>query len=303
MEICALIITYNPDFNILKRNVTSVKLQISQCLIVDNGSNNQDQLKHFAAENKVELILLGENRGIAAAQNVGFKEAKKNDVEWVLTLDQDSVIPDGMVQKYTESKKMEASDTGIVTGLYFDRKWNANQRAALIGKTNQKFTEKDMVISSGNLVRVKAWEKVLGFDEYLFIDMVDYDFDAKLRLFGYRIWQINSVLMEHEVGRVIHKPILEHILLLPESGLLADHPAFRQYYIYRNSIIFQKRFPRFANKRFLILRSFFATRRMFVYRHSVSKFLSAWRGIIDGYRYQIIKDKNFTKFIDSLKNQ
>lgn len=43
------------------------------------------------------MIGTGKNVGIAAALNELVKEAAKEDIEWILTLDQDSVVCNGMV--------------------------------------------------------------------------------------------------------------------------------------------------------------------------------------------------------------
>ncbi|MCI1593403.1 glycosyltransferase [Heyndrickxia oleronia] len=300
MDICAVIVTYNPSIEMLTKNIQATKAQVSNCLLVDNGSSNNTDIVNFADSNNVKLISLKKNKGIAAAQNVGFNWAKNNVFDWVLTLDQDSIIPKNMMEEYMASGKMLETNTGIITGTYFDRKWTQVQKRHLSYQGNDSFSEKKMVISSGNLVKVSAWEKVSGFDESLFIDMVDYDFDAKLVLAGYKIWQINRVKMEHAVGKVIHKPVLEHLLLLPETGLLADHPSFRQYYIYRNTIIFQKRYPMFGEKKFLIIRSILATRRMIVYRNSFPKFIAAWKGIRDGNRYNPNNDVFFKNIMKQI---
>lgn len=303
MMIGGLIVTYNPDLKILEKNIKRTMDQVEACVIVDNGSKNADKIKHLGEKLGATLIVLKKNVGIAAAQNIGFEYFEKNNFDWVLTLDQDSLVPKNTISTYLQSKKIRNKTTGIITSRYYDRNWSSSQKKAIMGTTDGllKATQKKFVISSGNLVRVSAWKAVSGFDEFLFIDMVDYDFDAKLVLAGYKIWQINEIVMNHAVGKVLHKPILEKILLLPETGLLADHPAFRQYYIYRNSIIFEKRFPMFGRKRFLILRSFIATRRMFVYKNTLSKFKASWRGIIDGARYDPQKDKVFLKTIEIIK--
>lgn len=303
MKIGSLIVTYNPDIKSLEKNIKNIKEQVEECLVVDNGSENAKFITEISQKNDVAIVNINKNVGIAAAQNVGFEYFKKNNFDWVLTLDQDSLVPQNIISTYLRSEKIRNKTTGIITSRYYDRNWSNSQKKAIMGTIDSslKVTPKKFVISSGNLVRLSAWKTVSGFDEFLFIDMVDYDFDAKLILAGYKIWQINEVVMNHAVGTVLHKPILEKVLLLPETGLLADHPAFRQYYIYRNSIIFEKRFPMFGRKRFLILRSFIATRRMFVYKNTLSKFKASWRGIIDGARYDPQKDKVFLKTIEIIK--
>lgn len=299
-NIGCVIVTYNPSLEALHDNLLLVKEQVKAIVVVDNGSTNGEKIENMVVETGLIFVSLGENMGIAAAQNRGLSELSKREFEWALTLDQDSKIPEKLVHEYEKSGKMSELSTGIITAGYFDRNWTSKQIKSLTYQGSKPVTKVDFVISSGNLVRISAWRAVKGFDEFLFIDMVDYDFDAKLLLKGYQIWQVNTVSLDHAVGKVIHRPVLEHLLLLPETGLLADHPAFRQYYIYRNTIIFNKRYPMFIHKKFIVLRSFIATRRMLVYSNSLRKLASSWHGIVDGARYKASQDTNFRSFSSDL---
>lgn len=302
-NIAALIVTFNPDIKRLEHNLKLIKAQIEKIIVVDNGSSNIDSLSSICKYDDIQLIQNGKNLGIASAQNKGFELLEKAGMKWVLTLDQDSLIPLNTVKKFQESQKMKQIDTGIIALSYFDRNWSDEQKKVFKNSDGKNVEEKDFVISSGNLVNVFAWNMVNGFDEELFIDMVDYDFDARLRLNGYKIWQLNDVYLNHEIGKVIHKPFLETLLLLPDKGRLADHSAFRQYYIYRNYIIFCKRYPMFIKKKFLILRTFISTRRIIVYKKPWDKMKNAWKGILDGARYNPRENKTFQKNIQSYKRR
>lgn len=301
MKIGSVIVTYNPKLDILRKNIQRVKGQVDECILVDNNSNNIDEVKSLAADEGIRVIHLDKNEGIASAQNKGFAYFDSKFFEWVLTLDQDSLIPYDTLEKYKNTKKMDRESTAIISAKYFDRNWTDSQKEALVYQGKENVIEKKLVISSGNLVRVLSWKKVDGFDESLFIDMVDYDFCVKLGIAHYKIWQANNIVMEHAVGDVIHKPILEKILLLPETGLLADHSAFRQYYIYRNTIIFNKRFPNVENKKMMVLRTIFSTRRMLIYKNTMSKIRASMKGIIDGIKYNPSKDKEFLNTIEKIR--
>ena len=298
-KIAALVVTYNPEISRLQINLENLKKQINNVLVVDNGSVNISDVSDVCDVINVDLIKAGVNKGIAAAQNIGFNNLRVHDIEWVLTLDQDSLLPNKTIDAFRNSGKMEDESTGIIAISYYDRNWSEKQKRKFQYNGKNSILEKDFTISSGNLVNIKAWGVVGGFDEFLFIDMVDYDFDAKLKLAGYKSWQLTNVFLNHEIGKVIHKPLLETILFLPDKGRLADHSAFRQYYIYRNSIIFYRRYPMFFKKRMLVLRTFLSTRRLFVYDHPIEKLKKAWKGIADGNRYNPVKDKQFQSKISN----
>lgn len=293
-----VIVTYNPPIEELKKNLALVKKQIQACVVVDNGSENRDQIQLLCNDLSIEPKLLERNVGIAAAQNIGFKFFETTgEIEWVLTLDQDSTIPSGLIKSYLDSSKINEASTAILTCSYTSEDWTEAQRRKIESETVHAVSKVDLVISSGNLVRVSAWKLVGGFDEYLFIDLVDYDFDVKLKLAGYLIWQVNSISISHSIGVPMHRPILSRLLLLRADDLLADHPAMRQYYIYRNSIIFDKRYAKIYPKSLLIFRTILATRRILAYSNSLEKYHFAFRGIRSGYRYDPLRDDRFQDFL------
>lgn len=300
LKVGVVIVTYNPDLNVLRSNLlTLIEQAGSNCLIVDNGSKNLSGLKMMAQHLEVHIISLEKNLGIAYAQNRGFEFFEGKDVEWVLTLDQDSLIPDNLIKVYSGQKELQFWDTAILTCSYQDKDWTPQQKSAM--SQREKIEHRKYVISSGNLVRLSAWKKVNGFDEFLFIDLVDFDFDAKLFLAGYKIWQTNEVVLQHSVGKTLNKPIMQKLLLLPENAILADHSPMRQYYIYRNSIIFEKRYTMISQRNFVVLHTFAATRRVFAYSAKLSKMVAAWRGVIDGARYNVAEDISFQQTLANLR--
>lgn len=303
VKIGALIVTFNPDLKRLSDNINAIHNQVDVLVIVDNDSSNKKQIEELIKESKIEIIELDHNMGIAAAQNIGMNFLQKEGATWGITLDQDSIVPLDMVSKYTHSKEFNDETTGILALQYLDPTWNEVQRRAKL-KSKLKNTEEIRVIASGNMVRIDAWRKVGGFDEWMFIDQVDFDFDAKVLLSGYKIWQINDIVMFHEVGKVIHNPILERLLLFPKKSVFSDHSSFREYYIQRNTIVHAKRYPEFRRHRFQVIVSMIQSRRILVYSAPRLKKLSAaWKGIIDGMKYNPKKDKNFQKFRKSLKGE
>ncbi|CAD7482773.1 glycosyltransferase family 2 protein [Lacticaseibacillus paracasei] len=304
-RISALVITYNPNLETLMRNVEQLVTQVNDVLIVDNGSRNMSQIRELLYNKKefatVSILKLSENVGIAKAQNIGFNTLKKNHSGWVLTMDQDSIIPDRMIEKYTQSTAFREPSTGIISCQYVDEKWTEAQKMSKLRPATEEFTSVVRSISSGNLVNVRAWSDVQGFDEYLFIDQVDFDFDAKLLLKNYKIIQLNSVIMTHSVGDVIERPILSKLLLFKTANILSNHPPFREYYIARNTLVVSKRYPEFRRHRFQALVSLIQMRRVLLYsRPKFKKFSAMLQGYIDGIKYNPKKDEHYCTFRDSI---
>ena len=107
----ALIVTFNPDIEVLKSNVDAIAKQVDVLVIVDNGSNNLNEIETLDVEN---IIALGENKGIAYALNTGMEFLEERNMDWVLTLDQDSVVPQDLIEKFTTQEEFQKEKTAIL---------------------------------------------------------------------------------------------------------------------------------------------------------------------------------------------
>lgn len=224
-QFCAGIVTYNPSLDLLLQAVGSIINQISSLVIIDNASKNIygiiNSLKRFS---KIEFICNKSNVGIATALNQIGEFSKAHDCAWFLTLDQDSICPKNLLEIYSEYTLKD--DIAIICP-YILRRINFNKEIIL----DKEYEFIQVAITSGCLVRTKAWESVNGFWEKLFIDRVDDDFCFALRDNGWKILQTYKVKLEHEIGKPIQHSILGR------TYYTDSYPDFRYYYIARNTII------------------------------------------------------------------
>lgn len=215
------IVTYNPDPDDLSKSVPALVQQLDRLVIVDNGSDNlpiiRDVLKPFP---QVFLIENEKNEGIAKALNQIFTWGRVHGYTWILTLDDDSEIPPTMMKEYEDYLEGCAQNVGIVCPLLKNRR----DKVVFHSKRSE-----DECITSGSLTRVAAWEVVGGFDEWLFIDGVDFDFSRRMVRAGYEIHECTSVVMPHQIGQS------RSINVLGRHPIIWNHSASRQFYIQRNS--------------------------------------------------------------------
>lgn len=189
------IVTYNPDIEKLKKNISRIAGQVCKLVIADNGSKNIEDIKRLAAAfENVSVILNYENFGIARALNQIMKWSSNNGGDWTITLDQDSECSDCIIDLYKPYLNKE--DVGMLTCRYTDR--NLNEENVVY---NSDCEEIDFCITSASLLKNECWKKTAGFDEYLFIDKVDNDICLKLQENGFKIICVNKVGFTHEVGK------------------------------------------------------------------------------------------------------
>lgn len=228
-KIFAGIVLYNPDVALLKQELDTLNELKLSVVIVDNNSLQKEKLVTLlnCYNNVLEICWNETNKGIAKAHNQILTFCIKHGAEWVITFDQDSVIPNNMLYEYS----LYAEDgIGIISPMI--NYLNGNKR---IKKNLSKYIEKEWVIASASMINVKAWQTVNGFDEKMFIDLVDRDFCFRIRRAGYKIVALTNVLLNHNLGNPLSKKILFH------SFNITNHNAIRKYYKVRNYIYICKK--------------------------------------------------------------
>lgn len=235
LSIGAGIVTFNPDIDKLRSTLILLKDQVECIYIADNASENFSEISEMTFALKGEgctiNLMAGEtNSGVAGGLNRIMKAASEEGKKWVLTLDQDSCPDKDLVKGLSQGTKFEK------IGIICPRIKDINSGRILVNfgedtsKNDKKYQTLHSCITAGSMINLEAWKAVGGYDEYLFMDYVDFDYTIRLRKSGYRILQCNQIIMEHEVGNTeVHR------FLFKKVGVM-NHSAMRKYYITRNRI-------------------------------------------------------------------
>ena len=274
--IYACVVTFNPDLKRLNENLQSLKRQqlLNGIIVVDNDSSNVSDIETLVASYECVILKQEQNVGIAKALNIGIEKARNCGAKWVLTCDQDSVLPVNLVQVF--SKYFSLEQCAILCPQIYDE--NA-ETIVENEKINSSVQSIDRCITSGSMTNVQCWEEIGGFDEFLFIDGVDFDYCSRLKRNGKKIYRVNEVVMRHTIGnmRVWHWG--------PFKVLVLNHSPFRKYYILRNRIYCD--FKMYGK---LSIRSLLSVLKqvlliIFFEKSKAPKLSSALKGIKDGFRY------------------
>lgn len=220
MKVCALIVTYNPDINEFLKYYQSNRLEFDYVLIIDNSEDKmiQQELYKLGENNDTDIIQLFENMGIAYAQNVGIKKLQDSaKYDFILFLDQDSLLSDGTVEIYLSyyeqlSNKYPIACIGV--GHTEDS-----------GSRSKGVKEVQKIISSGSFSPLSVFDKVGLMDASLFIDFVEYDWCWRAVHQNYKIFSVEEIVLGHMEGdgKVY---IFGQRMVLPSP--------IRHYYQYRN---------------------------------------------------------------------
>ncbi len=274
------IITYNPDIERLQLNIDAViRNGMTKIVVADNASKNIASIEALFLEYPgIEMIKNSKNEGVAYALNQIFQAAyDSGQYEWVLTLDQDSIIDDDMIATY-EQYYTGDNRVASITSQHRERAYEVNKKPQ---KEIVEYTER--CITSGNLVKVSAWKEVGGFETRLFIDYVDFEFCYRLREHGYLILRINKPLLLHELG----DPVV--IRVLGKERIALNHSALRKYYMVRNSLYCHRYYGNYTkgkNLYYYHLFRFFVRTLLIEKEDKQNKLHSIIKGFYDGMKME-----------------
>ncbi len=224
-KVMAVVLSFNNP-NELEKTVRALVEEVDLVYVVDNGSRieNANKIKRLQDQYHFEVCFLEKNFGIGKALNHAVSKAKRDNFHWLLTMDQDSVFQHGFMNAFYEC--------ALKTGA---RVLAANTQ----GESCQRsYSQTQLAITSGNLVNISIYDEVGIYNEWLFIDGVDFEFSLRLRTHSIPIFWVSDALLEHKLGdrdvkwcRRVH----------------SFHSPLRRYYIFRNHFylmkMFYKRFP------------------------------------------------------------
>ena len=231
-SVSAVIITYNVE-NDFKNRINKLKGKVNEIIVVDNGSKAETISMLKELEKEITIIYLEKNKGIAYALNKGIKYSIEKGYDWILTLDHDSIVTDDMIKnmlKCYEGFDQELKEkVAMLVPVHVEEKEYENNNIINNEEVASKlYTEVLTEITSGALTKSSIYKNVGLYDEKLFIDLVDHDYCLALNKKGFKVIQVNSAVLIHNLGDSIKKSILG-LKMIP-----TNHSPLRRYYMSRN---------------------------------------------------------------------
>lgn len=278
-RICAGIVTYNPDLELLKNNISSLLPQVDEVIVFDNGSKNSgDLLKLLDNFGIDDVILYKVNVGIATALNRLCEDATSKSFEWILTMDQDSICDSKMLYNLT---KYLNSDVGIVAPRV--EFWSDKSLIYATRMDQEAVSEIEACITSGSLTNLNAWKQIGGFNDWMFIDRVDNEFCIRLKINLFNILRVHSAVLFQRAGEM-------KFLKLPfgKKVLLPYYSEFRNYYICRNNTYIIRKYHEFINVKHELACFIYSQMIKLLFEgNRIKTIRSTFKGIKDGLQANI----------------
>lgn len=220
MKIAIGVVLYNPNINKINKLIEEYNKKVQYIFFIDNSSNNIEFIeKELKKVQNLIIIKNKKNEGIAKALNQLLKIAYDRNIDYLLTLDQDSFLAskDLMIMKNYMN-----DNVAIVCPEIIDSNKKKNKTLKV------EYKKIDRCITSGSLMNLKICNNIGRFDEKMFIDYVDFDYCKRIKIKGYDIVKIKNCFLQHEIGKRTIKKFLG-IYVYP-----TNHSAIRVYYYVRN---------------------------------------------------------------------
>jgi len=278
-QIDAVVIIYNPEIKMFNRMLESIRIQVRHIYLINNGCTD------FNPENKqITQVNLGENKGIAYAQNVGIRMAIQGKADFVLLSDQDTIYPPDYIKKmmsaYLELKQ-KYKIAAIAPAFIDSHKKEEKQPFLKFNKSKlvkfyplSGWFEVSYVIASGKIIPLNVIDEIGLMDEKLFIDWVDVEWCWRAQSMNYKILQCAEISIEHCLGD-------DTTLLLGRK--VTTRNAVRYYYMIRNALYLMKNYfyLDYYKRKFLLLRTF---RSVIVYSIISTKKLKVIKYMLKGIK-------------------
>lgn len=186
-----------------QQNASSRNLQV---LLFDNTpdaqppSNLPDNVRYHAA---------GRNSGLAIAYNHALEVAKREGIDWLITLDHDSHLPRNYLSRMAELAQTFVGDSSVAGavpqlsdhGRPLSPAFPGLLKAYPIPTGFVGFSPREIhAINSGAMLRVSTIVDLGGFNRLFWLDFLDWWLYAHFSKLGKRVFIAGDLHIEHELS-------------------------------------------------------------------------------------------------------
>lgn len=205
-SICAIVTVYYPDESILE-NIAILEENVSLVIITDNTPDT-DNYKLFESFLKVKYQANKRNLGLSIAFNKCLRLELVKNSDYVLFLDQDSLITEDLVKKLIAdyNKLLEYMiNVGCIGPVYYEENMGKLMIPKIRHKISPSIYEVDAIITSSMLTTYSNLEKVGFWNETIFLDLADWDLCWRFKAIGLKCCITENVLLNHTLGESVKR--------------------------------------------------------------------------------------------------
>jgi GT2 family glycosyltransferase len=218
-QVYTVVLTFNhyADTRECLESLKKLDYENMTLVVVDNGSSDGTPDRVRSDFPDVQLIETGRNLGVPWGFNVGFSHALRAGAEYILMLNNDTIIDPAMLRHLLQAAQ-DDPHAGVMVPkvLYYDDPeviWSAGGRHrsfppahVILGQNHpsaafDKPFYLEYALSCGLLIHRRAFEKAGLFDPGYFFFFDDWDFSHRVRAHGLHIIFVPDAKMWHKVSK------------------------------------------------------------------------------------------------------
>ena len=276
MKILAIVVTYYPEKDLLISNINAFLDDVDRVLVWENTPCEEKCKYRFIEHEKVNYCGDG-NNSISRALNYAWRYAKENDYNYILTMDQDSILYNFKAMKnYAINHLYEK----IIIGPYLET-YNTVLHPSISNKSSCA-VKVESLITSGTLIYVEVLDVVNGYDDNLVIDGIDTDLCLRSNLHSIYSYQIPNCSLIQRFG----EPKIGHFM--GKRHLYSSYSPVRLMGILRSHIYLMRKYKSmsFEMRKYII--QHYIINKLFEIilfeDHKVAKVSAMLNGIYQGFR-------------------
>ena len=179
-------------------------------LLYDNTPGGQSV---GAVPRGIQYIANPANGALAAACNYGLQKAHEAGFEWLLTLNQDTTLPNDFLRKLCDAIKSAAAlpdVAGVVPSISSEGRTASPFTVGKYWTFTKHIPQGFVGIPEGDVfaansvstIKVSALRAIGGFDPRFPLDMIDFDVDYRLHRQGLRFFVAGNIHVELELSNL-----------------------------------------------------------------------------------------------------
>ena len=273
MKILAVIVTYYPEEDLLKKNLAAFIENVDTVIVWENTPIKDAHRYRFLQQDKIRVLGEGENKGISHALNRAFQIALQEEFTHLLTMDQDSCWIG--FSSFLETIK--------------DNNLSGNICAPSIIKKHPEslFYKVPFTITSGCLFPVEMLNAIGGFDEAYFVEHIDMEVCCRAKNWGFDTIIVNTGTLIQRFG------VPKRIGRRGQDKFFYSYPIQRHYEIMRNKVRIHRtfNFSYYYTIKVFLSELFKTPIQIALYddNNKIKKISAIYRGFISGLKVKVRK--------------
>ena len=218
-NIAIILVNWNGTQDTLEclASLQNVKQPFFDCLVVDNASNQDPETKIKEAFPEIIYFGLDKNLGFAGGNNIAIEYSIKNNYEFILLLNNDTIVePDFLAQLVDCLKnncKLQAVQPLIYNNSYPKKIWSTggiwnnwigDSFTIKKNPSQSNYTNRDWLTGCAMLIRTSVLKDVGAFNENLFAYYEDVDLSFRINKRGNTLAVVPASIIYHKVSASVN---------------------------------------------------------------------------------------------------